>query len=302
MKEECNNEKANSRNMFFAFLLSVLVPGLGQLYNGQLRKSAICAIGLLSLIIGFDLLGLKQYFWAYTALIIILFALCVAISIEAAVTAGRTKEYQIKNYNKWYVYLVIVLVWFIAVLTVERLLRTTRYKSFQVSTDSGNPNLIAGDYVLGDLGCYKTKEPEYGDLIVFSIPNGESQVFRIVGMPNDTLNIENQLVKYKNKKSVATFVSNLTWNDCDAEEFIETLPNGFKYRIYRNKIPHDSAIATIRNIIVPNDSYFVLGDNRDFSADSRFVGVIHKQQVHGKLLYIFFSTDFNKINNSLSSL
>ena len=118
-------------------------------------------------------------------------------------------------------------------------------------------------------------------------------------MPNDTLNIENQLVKIKNKKSIASLVSTLTWNEFETEEFIETLPNGYKYRIYRNKTPLDTASATIKNIIVPNESYSVLGDNRDFSADSRFVGFIHRQQIQGKLLRIYYSADLSKINKSL---
>lgn len=300
MEEELKKEKTNSRKKLLAFLLSALVPGLGQLYNGQPRKTVIYSVGLLALPIGFSLLGLKSYLWAYAALIILLIVLRLAIAIEAALTAGRTKEYQFKDYNKWYIYLAIVPIWYLAVYTGEKISETTRYKSFRVSSDTGNPNLIAGDYVLGDFGFYNSKQPEYGDLIVFSIPNGGSQVFRIVGMPNDTLNIENQLVNFKNKKSYATLVSSLTWKDYEIEEFIETLPNGFKYRIYRNKTPFDGASATIKNIVVPVDSYFVLGDNRDFSADSRFVGFVHRQQIQGKLLSLYFSTDFSKINKSLT--
>jgi len=300
MEEELKKEKVNSRKKLLAFLLSALVPGLGQLYNGQLSKSVIYSIGLLTLPIGFNLLGLKPYFWAYAVLIILLIVLRLAIAIEAALTAGRTKDFQLKNYNKWYIYLAIVPIWYFSVYAGESVSQTTRYKSFRVSSDAGNPNLIEGDYVLGDFGFYNSKQPEYGDLIVFSIPNGGSQVFRIAGMPNDTLNLENQLVNYKNKKSNATLVSSLTWKDYETEEFIETLPNGFKYRIYRNKTPFDAASATIKNIVVPADSYFVLGDNRDFSADSRFVGFVHRQQIQGKLLSLYFSTDFSKINKSLA--
>jgi signal peptidase I len=300
MEEELIKEKTNSRKKLLAFLLSVLVPGLGQLYNGQPRKTVIYSVGLLTLPIGFNLLGLKPYFWAYAALIISLIVLRLAIAIEAALTAGRTKEFQLKNYNKWYIYLAIVPIWYFAVYAGESITETTRYKSFRVRSDAGNPNLIAGDYVLGDFRFYNSKQPEYGDLIVFSIPNGGSQVFRIVGMPNDTLNLENQLVNYKNKKSGATLVSSLTWKDYETEEFIETLPNDFKYRIYRNKTPSFADKATIKDIIVPAGSYFVLGDNRDFSADSRYVGFVQRQQIQGKLLNLYFSKDFSKINKSLT--
>lgn len=299
MEEELKKEKIYSRNKLLAFILSALVPGLGQLYNGQLRKSAIYSIGLLTLPIGFNLLGLKPYFWAYAALIILLIVLRLAIAIEATVAAGRTKEYQLKNYNKWYIYLAIVPIWYFAVYAGQSISETTRYKSFVVSSDAGNPNLIAGDYVLGDFDFYNSKQPEYGDLVVFSTNTG-NYVYRVVGLPYDTLNIENNLVKYKNKKSVATLVSTFTWKKFETEEFTETLPNGFKYSIYRNKTPLYADKATIKNIIVPADTYFLLGDNRDNSVDSRYLGFIQRQQIQGKLLTLYFSTDFSKINKSLT--
>ena len=198
MEEELKKEKIYSRNKLLAFILSALVPGLGQLYNGQLRKSAIYSIGLLTLPIGFNLLGLKPYFWAYAALIILLIVLRLAIAIEATVAAGRTKEYQLKNYNKWYIYLAIVPIWYFAVYAGQSISETTQYKSFVVSSDAGNPNLIAGDYVLGDFDFYNSKQPEYGDLVVFSTNTG-NYVYRVVGLPYDTLNIENNLVKYNIK-------------------------------------------------------------------------------------------------------
>ena len=58
-------------------------------------------------------------------------------------------------------------------------------------------------------------------------------------------------------------------------------------------------MATIKNIIVPADTYFLLGDNRDNSADSRYVGLFQRQQIQGKLMTLYFSTDISKINKSL---
>ena len=88
MEEELK-VKTCSRKKLLAFLLSALVPGLGQLYNGQFRKSVIYSISLLSLPIGFNIFGLKQYFWAYAAVIILLFVLRLLIPIEAALIADR---------------------------------------------------------------------------------------------------------------------------------------------------------------------------------------------------------------------
>lgn len=156
--------------------------------------------------------------------------------------------------------------------------------------------MVAGDYVLGDFEFYKSKQPDSGDLVVFSTTNGDSFVFRIIGMPYDTIDIEKQLVKFKNKKSSDKLISTLLCNEYQTEEFLETLPNGFKYRIYRNKTTIFSKKATIKGLVVPADSYFVLGDNRDLSDDSRFIGFVRREQIHGKLLSLYFRADFSKIN------
>ncbi len=83
------------------------------------------------------------------------------------------------------------------------------------------------------------------------------------------------------------------------EEFLETLPNGVEYKFVRSKTPFFQGNDTIDEIIVPSNSYFLLGDNRNFSADSRFIGFIQREQIQGKLVLIYFSKDFKRINESL---
>ena len=300
MEEELKKQKINSRQKLPAFLLSALVPGLGQLYNGKPKKFLMYSIGLLILTVGFNLLGLKPYFWAYFTILLLLIIFRLAIVIEATLMAYRTKEYELKSFNKWYIYLAITGIWYLVLFIGVNISKNTRYNTLKIHSYSGNPNLIAGDYVLGDFEFYKSKQPEYGDLVIFSTTKGGSFVFRIVGMPYDTIGIEKQLVKFKNKKSSDKFISTLFCNEYETEEFLETLPNGFKYRIYRNKTPIYAEKATIKEIVVPADSYFVLGDNRDLSDDSRFIGFVRREQMQGKLLSLYFRTDFSKINKSLS--
>lgn len=301
--EEAKKDKQfYPRKKLFAFLLSILVPGLGQLYNGEPKKSLIYSMGLLMLPITFNLLDLKPYFWAYGLLLILLIVLVIAIAIEATITSQRKKDFQLKIYNRWYIYLAVVFFWHLAVFyTSESISKNTRYKSFKVSSDSGNPNLIRGDYVLGDFNIYKSKKPNYGELVAFELANDGMYIFRVVGLPNDTLNIENQLVKFKNKKSTPIFTKSLNWNNFAIEEFMETLPNNFRYKVYRNKIPFDANKATIKDIIVPDDSYFLLGDNRDNSADSRYIGFVKRKQIKGKILTLYYSNNFSRINKNLTN-
>ena len=292
-------KKVYPRKAILAFFFSILMPGLGQLYNGQLRKALFFSLCMLIYSISINVLGLKIHFWIYVIALVILVILRLLIAIEATFTAYRNKECELKRYNKWYIYLSSVVIWYFAVSMFERISSETRYIISIVHSNSGFPTVFAGDYVLGDYDFYHSQEPTYGDLVIFSMPNGESYIYRIIGMPNDTLSIENQLVKYNNKEVSCKVISTLFYEEYEMEEFIETLPNGVEYKFIRSKIPFLQGNDAFKEIIVPNNSYFLLGDNRDFSTDSRFIGFIQREQIQGKLLAIYFSKDLKRINKSL---
>ena len=275
------------------------MPGLGQLYNGHLKKALLFFSGLLISIVCINLLGLKSYFWIYVLSLIVLVMLVLFIAIEATLAANKHKEHELKAYNKWYVYLLFVIMGYFAVSMAENIASNSRYIISIVQSDSGFPTIAVGDYILGDYGFYNSQEPTYGDLVIFSMPDGGRYIYRIIGMPNDTLSIENQLVKYNNKELSSKLISTLFYEEYEMELFIETLPNGVKYKFVRSKTPLFQENDTIEEIIVPNNSYFLLGDNRNFSFDSRFIGFVQREQIQGKLVSIYFSKDLKRINQSL---
>ena len=297
--ENTGEKKISPRKAILAFFLSILAPGLGQLYNGHLKKALFFSLGILIYSISINVFGFKIHFWTFAISLAILVMLRLLITIEATLTAYKSKEYRLKGYNKWHIYLLLVMIWYFAVFVGESISNKTRYQLFTVSSDSGYPNIFAGDYVLGDFGIYNSQEPAYGDLVVFSMPDGMNYVYRIIGMPNDTLNIENQLVRYNNKELPSKLTSTLFYEGCEMEEFIEILPNGVEYKLIRRKTPLFQENNAFKGIIVPNNSYFLLGDNRDFSADSRFIGFVQREQIQGKLLSIYFSKDLKRINIKL---
>ena len=290
--ENTEDKKFYPRKAVFAFLLSILTPGLGQIYNGQARKGLLFFFGLLSFVICFHLLGLNVYFWVYFAAICIEVLSILLIATEAALTACKQKKYELKKYNQWYVYLLSIL---FCILALDTISNATRYKILKIQSDSCNPNIFVGDRVLGDFKIYNHQEPDYGDLVVFLAADGANYVFRVIGLPNDTLSIENQLVKYKNKPfSWKPIPNSLNKND-ETEEFLGTLPNGVAYQFIANKISNNA----FQEIVVPDNSYFLLGDNRDLSADSRYIGFVKREQIKGKLLLLYFSKDFKRINKKL---
>lgn len=290
-------ENYKPRKISIAILFSLIVPGLGQIYNGQWKKGLYYFFGLLSLIIGINLFSLKPYFWVYAFTLLLMVILRIINIIDAAIVAKKSVLFIPQKYNKWYINLIFLAVFYGIAYFSSGINEVSRYQNFKISSNSGAPNIIPGDYILADMKAYEDKNPDYGDMMIISSKKYGKVMYRVVGLPFDTLSIEKNVVKIKNKVTKVRFISEKMLEQIPVDELIETLPNNFSHRIYRNKIPIDSLNSNISRIIVPPYSYFVLGDNRDGAEDSRYIGFITSNRIQGKLLKIYFSTDLKKINS-----
>ena len=98
------------RRPILAFLLSFALSGLGQAYNGQLRKGIILFLSILIIDIILSIIGL---WYTFTGMIIglIIIAVCkIIISVEASYSASKLKGIFLKPYNKWYIYIVFIII------------------------------------------------------------------------------------------------------------------------------------------------------------------------------------------------
>jgi len=142
-------------------------------------------------------------------------------------------------------------------------------------------------------------EPDRGDVIVFKLPrdNRTDYIKRVVGLPGDTIQVQNGQL-YLNGSAVARekiedFVSpQADGEDLKITQYVETLPNGVRYRtldLVENGRGDNTAIFN-----VPQGYYFVMGDNRDNSMDSRFsraVGFVPYENIVGRAEVKFFSVN-----------
>jgi signal peptidase I len=180
--------------------------------------------------------------------------------------AKRKKEnYEIAKYNRWYIYIGYIVIASLAVSAYKSIIVNPYFiQAYKLPAGSMEPTLLIGDHLLAGKLIYKTTEPARGDIIIFKYPrNPESaMVKRLVGEPGDKLEIIERTV-YINDKPLK-------------EE-------------YAHYIDLSSAYQNYGPINVPPRQYFVLGDNRDNSMDSRFWGFVPRENLLGKPLFIYWS-------------
>ena len=151
------------------------------------------------------------------------------------------------------------------------------------------------------IGRFFENKPKRGDIIVFKTPadNRTDYIKRLIGLPGDTIQIIDKKLFLNNKilkrKKIQKFTKIYCGNEnIDAVFYEETLPSGKKYTaVYRN----NGTMINTDKFIVPENHYFFMGDNRDCSKDSRFlgsVGYVNFNNFVGKAQIVFFSNNIKK--------
>ncbi len=182
-----------------------------------------------------------------------------------------------KNRSKksWILIFAILALSCILFVLAPFLLRTFVVQAFKIPAGSMKPTLLVGDHILVDKLPKKLDKIERGDIVVFVFPPDPRKDFvkRVIGLPNDLIEIRDK----------ALYVNESLFNE---NYVIHTDDHMFPSKIN----PRDN----FGPIIVPDNSLFVLGDNRDASFDSRFWGAVDLSKVKGKVTKIYWSWDEKK--------
>lgn len=195
-------------------------------------------------------------------------------------------------------------------LLLALVIRTFLFQPFSIPSGSMMPTLLVGDYLFvtkwsygfsrysfplsPDLfeGRVLASDPELGDVVVFRKPNEPEvdYIKRLVGMPGDTVQMRDGVLFLNGEAVPKERVDDFTDGASAIPQYRETLPNGVSYMTL--DITPASTGDNTREFVVPEGHYFMMGDNRDNSADSRFdVGYVPFENLVGKAQVIFFSID-----------
>jgi signal peptidase I len=194
--------------------------------------------------------------------------------------------------------LVALVVWF--------LLRTFLVEAFRIPSGSMENTLLIGDFLFVNKALYGAevplvhvhlpafREPKRDDILVFDSveEEGLKVVKRLIGMPGDTLSMENGELWRNGKKVSEPYV--IHTDPTRSEDPVQRL----KMREWQ--LPHlvKTDPATYKPdlqdwgpIVVPPDSFFMMGDNRDSSYDGRYWGFLPRENVRGRPLLVYYSYD-----------
>ena len=180
----------------------------------------------------------------------------------------------------------------------------------QVSTESMSPTIIKGDRVFVEKSAYdfalpftswgaiEIENPSRGEIVVFKKEDSSQLLIkRIVGLPEETIEIVNNKVIVNKVQADYKPLQRESFNYLDLytrtkNEFALEIFEDAEHSIMIQK-KTDHALATSKSVYIPAGYYYVLGDNRDSSIDSRNIGLIHREQILGKGQTIAFSLDYS---------
>ena len=203
-------------------------------------------------------------------------------------------------------------------IIIAVLIRSFLFEPFKIPSGSMYPNLYVGDFLFVSKYTYGyskhsmpfslplfdgriwSDEPKQGDVVVFKFPKDNHTDFikRVIGLPGDKIMLKDGRLyingKMLEREEIDNFVLRNSYGHAERyHQYIETLPNGVKHTVL--EISDEEPIDDFEEVTVPEGNYFMMGDNRDRSEDSRVsVGFVPFENLVGKARVLFFSYDPNE--------
>lgn len=260
------------RRPWLAAVLGVAALGLGHLYAGRPYRGLLAhaLVLLASLTTAWAIVSARGPLSIVAPLAGLLLVWILLVRDGAACAHAAGYGYQRQPYNRWWVYGLVFLSAQIVGTVAADHVRNDWVQAFKFPSSSMDPTLRVGDHLLVDKRAYRASDPQRGDIVVFQNSNTQDKPWlkRIIGLPGETVEVRDKHI----------FIDGSAISDPSAH-FTDEGP----------------AKKTRRDMMAPvtlaENDFFVVGDNRDRSYDSRFWGAVPRHDIFGKASVVYFSWD-----------
>ncbi|MDH3457900.1 MAG: signal peptidase I [Gemmatimonadota bacterium] len=189
-------------------------------------------------------------------------------------------------------------------LVIWFFVRSLLVEAFRIPSGSMENTLQIGDFLFVNKALYGAeipllgtrlpafREPDRLDIVIFNSPEepGINVVKRVVGMPGDTISMAGGDLYVNGRPSEEPYAVKST----TAYDPVDPRMRDWQLRYLAQGRDHQTYVPTLKNwgpLVIPPDSFFVMGDNRDNSYDSRYWGFLGRDRVQGRPLFIYYSFD-----------
>lgn len=266
-----------------AGFLSLLITGLGQLYNRQPWKAAAYAIVASLFGLALDQRPLALHFWTLLGLIGGSVCWKIFAVLDAAYVAAKANNAKPGVRVSWISYAVVgIIMLATTIYPSAKQFKQSGFRAFKIASNSMCPTMCVGDRIVADFNAYKTAGPRRGDMIVFRQATGEIYTKRIAGVAGDVVAPGPNGAILVNGEPFRAPAS------CGAPIQQSPDPSG------------GDTIEVVNQFVsieVPENSFFVVGDNLNDSFDSRYpqFGAVRLSDIRGKGVFIYWSAERSRV-------
>jgi signal peptidase I len=288
--------RQNDRKPWLALALSLAAPGLGHVYCGRPLKGIffLCTSPFLA-----PLWIAATHMAPATAVLVFLLVLTVGLLavygyaiVDAFLLARREgRGYSLRKYNWAGVYLLFLALGWVVPGGISELVKDGGFQAFYIPAASMRPNLLPGDYVLANKRVLTGRQPRPGEVVVFRDPEtpGQLLVKRVIAGPGERVVVRDGRV-YINGSMLEYDNNGLAGKpDTASVEIQQERRGAISYPIQ----PGAGRRLDQVEIVVPAAAYFLMGDNRANSRDSRQFGPVRGEDIIGAVHYLYMPGDFS---------